>query len=188
MIVALIAREKFQPRHRNTGTRFDLCLSPPACHACHLKAAVIPNEVRDLLLFLRLFLGAPISRLADLLCLCGCPTLAIFQGWIFLGICRLEGPSPISRRYNRRLHTRLLRQGKGTEPGARTDVAARRPAVDPATTTQITGTVILDGPPPAPTTVDMSSEPACAKPNPAPHPRAKSSPAQTAPSPTWSSS
>ena len=56
-------------------------------------------------------------------------------------------------------------KGKGTDPGARTDIAAPAPAVDPATTGQITGTVILDGPPPAPNSVDMSSEPACAKPN-----------------------
>ncbi len=65
-------------------------------------------------------------------------------------------------------------QGKGTEPAApspsqtATPSAAVAPAtVDPPTTTQITGTVILDGPPPAPSAVDMSSEPACAKPNPA---------------------
>ncbi len=59
-------------------------------------------------------------------------------------------------------------QGKGTDPAAPSQTAATPSAeVDPATTTQITGTVIFDGPPPAPSTVDMSSEPACAKPNPA---------------------
>jgi plastocyanin len=56
-------------------------------------------------------------------------------------------------------------KGKGTEPGARTETAAPASAVDSASTGQITGTVILDGPPPAPNSVDMSSEPACAKPN-----------------------
>jgi plastocyanin len=61
-------------------------------------------------------------------------------------------------------------QGKATDPAAPSQAAkpsaAPAPAVDPASTAQITGTVILDGPPPAPNPVDMSSEPACAKPNP----------------------
>ena len=56
-------------------------------------------------------------------------------------------------------------KGKGTEPGARTDTAAPASAVDPATAGQITGTVILDGPPPATRAINMSSEPACAKAN-----------------------
>lgn len=57
-------------------------------------------------------------------------------------------------------------EGRGTDPGSPTATAAPAAVVDPATAGQVTGTVVLDGPPPAPSPVDMHSEPACAKANP----------------------
>jgi hypothetical protein len=53
---------------------------------------------------------------------------------------------------------------KGSDAGILTANVTEAPSrkVDPATTGQIAGTVVLDGPPPEPNSIDMNSEPACA--------------------------